>query len=154
MSVLEKVALLAIFETGFSLAKLNVTRWIIKAAFTGGELPLDTWFSWAFLTSLTWQQILGLLGIASMTLITFPLGVWLGSFKLGVSYPVQSIVKVFVTSAMFPLNIFVMHSLLQEFVINRMAVIGIGLVEAGSVLRAIAWWIIIQSQKGLMEIQI
>lgn len=111
--------------------KSNITRWIIRTFFTGGELPLAKWYTKEFLLALNIPRITGLIAIASFTAITFPLGIWIASFELNKSFPVSRLLGIGIYMATFPVNIYIMNQKLQEFTLTRNSVSGIILTEIG-----------------------
>ena len=149
MNNLIKLSFLVFLQTLIATIKLNITRWIIKNWFTVGELPLGKWYSWEFISNLNSYRIFGLMVIASFTLITFPLGIWIGSFKLGVSYPIINIIGASMQFIMFPLNIFIMNKILTEMVINKTTLIGIVIIEISKILTGVGCWFLYLGNEGL-----
>jgi hypothetical protein len=100
---------------------------------------------------LSWQQVLGLIIIASFTLITFPLGIWIGSFKLGISIAVSSMIAYAASFVTFPLNTFIMNKFVGEFVYNNTTYLGILLLEGTQVMGVLGWFLVYQGnvQGGL-----
>lgn len=140
MNVLIKLSILVVIQQILSVFKLNVTRWIIKSQFTKGELSLFKWYSWNFISALNVGKVLGLIIIASFTLITFPLGIWIASYKLGISYPIMNIMGAGINMITFPINILIMNRAIQEMAINKYTITGMGLVEISKIIIIIGCW--------------
>ncbi len=145
-----KLSILVFIQTIIATFKLNVTRWIIKNLFSRGEIPLGKWYSLEFLLSLNIPKILGLIIIASFTLITFPLGVWIASFKLGYSFPIMNMLGFAIQFITFPINIFIMNTILVEMAINNKTVFGIIIIEISKILGIIGCWLLYIGNKGVI----
>jgi len=147
-SLLIKLSILVVIQQLISVFKLNTTRFIIKNWFTKGEFPLFEWFKISFLLSINFKQIIGLIIIASFTLITFPLGIWIASYKLGISYPIMNIVGASIQMFTFPLNIYVMNKAINEMVLNKITLMGIGLIEASKIMIIFGCYLLYIGNRG------
>lgn len=116
--LLLKLSALVIVQQLIGIFKNNITRWLIKTFFTKGELVLNEWFTWSFISSLDFSRIGSLILIASFTLITFPLGIWISSYSVGHSYPIIRMIGIGTYIVTFPISIYIMVYRLQEMVIN------------------------------------
>lgn len=134
MNDVVKLSALVFSRTMIGISKLTVTRWIIKNWFTSGELPLGNWYSWGFISQLNYQRIFGLIVIASFTLVTFPIGVWLASFEMSKSFPIINMIGSTMNFITFPINIFFMNKILVEMAINKTTMFGIIIIELSKIL--------------------
>lgn len=131
-----------------ALAKNNSQRWIVREWFTKGEIPFLKWFQIDFLLHLSTQQILGLGIIAAFTFVTFPLGIWMGSFGIGKSYSIMNIVGAAVNLITFPLAIHAMVNVLGELELNRTTWIGIWLIVASKLIIMAGCWLMYIGNNG------
>ena len=114
------------------------TRYIIREWFKKGEL---TAFEFAFkVFHITPQQILGLLLIASFTLLTFPLGIWMGSFKMGDSYSITNMVGSILNLVTFPVTLYTMSRVMGELEFNSKTWLGVGLIVVSKLLIILGCW--------------
>ena len=132
------------------IVRTTSTRYIVKTQFTGGEFPLSQWFNLNFLTSLTIWQVLGLILIASFTLFTFPLGIWIGSFKLGLSEPIYAIITLSINLFVYPMNLLVINKAIGEMMFTNQTYLGLFIVEASQLIMALGFWFIYQGNQGLV----
>lgn len=128
--------------------KNNTTRYIIREWFTKGELQFWKWFNPNFLFNLSFKQIFGLAVIASFTLITFPLGIWLGSFSLAKSYPIINMVGAILNLTTFPITLYLMNNVLNEFEYNGKTALGIALIILSKLIIILGCWLM---YKGGLE---
>lgn len=140
MNEIMKLSILVFSRTMVSILKLNVTRWIIKNWFTAGELPLGKWYTWSFISQLNLQRLFGLGVIASFTLVTFPIGVWLASFEMSKSFPIINMIGGTMNFITFPINIFFMNKILVEMAINKTTMLGIIIIEISKILTVVGCW--------------
>jgi len=133
-----KLVGLFIIQTFITTFKTNITRFIIRNYFSKGEIPITKWFTLSFILSLNVSKVLGLIIIASFTLITFPLGIWIASFSVGKSYPVLRFMGGIVNLISLPLNIYMMNKVLNELPINKITVTGFILHEVAFIILLIS----------------
>lgn len=139
------VRLLQYFETIFHS---TVSRYLIKNFISGGgELHFLKWFSWTFLKSLDAKALLSLAGIASLTLISFPLGVWMGSFNTSVSFPITNLLNTAIGMFMIPFNIWTLSKTVNEMNFNSTVLTGVLIVEVASVIAVYGWYVIYTGSK-------
>jgi len=124
-----KLTLLIVAQQLIAIFKTNITRWLIKTFFTTGELPLAKWYTIEFIQALNLSRILSLGVIASFTLITFPLGLWVSSFNIGKSYPISRIIGTTTFMITFPVNLYLMAYKLRELPINPQTILGAIIIE-------------------------
>ncbi len=103
---------------------------------------MQSWFTLSFLSSLDLAKIISLIIIAGFTLLTFPIGIWIGSFGIGLSWSLSCIVNTVADIFITPLNIFVMKALVDEFQINSISISGIGLLEASKIVAIFGFYLI------------
>jgi hypothetical protein len=121
-----------------AIFKNTTTRYIIREWFRRGEL---TAFQFAFeVFNLTPKKVLGLGIIASFTLVTFPLGIWLASFKMGHSYPILGIVGASLNLVTFPFTLYTMSRVLGELEFNSKVWTGIGLIVLSKLIIILGLW--------------
>jgi hypothetical protein len=65
--------------------------------------------------------------IASFTVVTFPLGIWLSSFNMGESYPIMNIVTASINLVTFPITLSIMRNI-DNFQFNSKTLTGIALI--------------------------
>lgn len=135
-----KLTALILLQQLIAVFKTNITRWIIKTFFTAGELPLGKWYTWEFISAMNASRVFGLVAIASFTLITFPLGIWIASYKLNRSYPIIRIITGSVLMVSFPFNLYIMSQKIQEMPLNRDTLIGAGIIELSYLILVIGSW--------------
>ena len=139
-----KLTFLILLQQIIAVFKTNITRWIIKTFFTAGEMPIGKWYTWEFISALNTSRVFGLVAIASFTLITFPLGIWIASFKLNRSFPVIRIVTASVLMVSFPINLYIMSQKINEMPINQNTLIGAGIIELSYLILVIGSWYMYQ----------
>ena len=137
-----KIGGLVFLQNILAIVKINVTRFIIKTQFSNSEIPLSAWFSWNFIQTLNYSKFLGLGLIAVFTLVTFPLGVWIGSFKLGLALPIVNAVGLVTLMITDPLNLIVVNRTLNEMNPSSRTGLGIVLLEVGYCILILAWYFI------------
>jgi len=142
-----KLLIIAFLQQIIGLSKNTVTRWIVRELFTAGELPMAKWYTWEFLASLNKARVIGLLIIASFTLVTFPLGIWQSSFKIGWGYSMNRLVNSCFNLFLFPVNIYLMAVTLDEFQINNMTKLGIIGQTLGTVIMIISAYLMYQGNQ-------
>lgn len=146
-SNLVKLSVLTIVLRLVATFKNNITRWIIKNWFTSGELPLAKWYTWEFIQALNAQRVFGLIVIASFTLITFPLGMWIASFRASDSWAVQNIIGYIVGGLVLPVNLFIMNKYINEMQFNRTTILGGVIVEVGCLAFIVGSYLIYRGNK-------
>ncbi len=139
-----KLTFLILLQQVIAVFKQNITRWIIKTFFTAGEMPIGRWYTWEFISAMNMSRVFGLVAIASFTLITFPLGIWIASFKLNRSFPVIRIVTASVLMVSFPVNLYIMSQKINEMPINQTTLLGAGIIELSYLILAIGSWYMYQ----------
>jgi hypothetical protein len=122
-----------------AILKNNSTRYIIREWFSKGELTAMQFIT-KNLLHLSPKQFLGLGIIASFTMITFPLGIWLGSFKMGWSYPIMNIVTASLNLITFPITLYSMSKVMNELEFNNKTWIGIGIIVLSKLLIILGCW--------------
>lgn len=132
-SVILKFAFIIGLQQLVGILKQNYQRWAIRNI-SETEISLRRFFDPVFLGSLSWYQIVLVLGIAVFTFATFPLGVWLGSFKMGTSYPAMNMITGLVNIATFPFALYTMSRVLGELELNRTTLGGVFVIVAGKLL--------------------
>ena len=121
----QKLILIGLAQMLIGIIKSTSTRWIVRTLFTGGELPAAKWYTVEFISALNASRVGGLLLIASFTILTFPLGMWKGSFNIGFSYSFGRLYLSALSLIMFPVQIYIMKYQLNEFVLNKTTITGI-----------------------------
>ena len=147
-STLIKLSLLVLAQQIIGIAKHNSQRLIIREWFTKGELPFLQWFKIEFLLHLSGRQIFGLGVIAAFTLVTFPLGIWMGSFNIGKSYAVTNMVGTIVSLATLPVTLYTMAVVLKELKLNQTTWWGIGLIAVGQFVILGGCWLLYVGNNG------
>lgn len=142
-----KLGVLTLALKLIAVFKNNITRWIIKTVFTTGELPLSKWYTWEFIQALDITKIGSLAVIASFTLVTFPLGMWIASFRASDGWAVQNIVGYLVGAVTFPVNMFIMNKYINEMKINRLTITGALLVELACFTMVAGSWLVYRGNK-------
>lgn len=145
--LLLKLGGLVAFQQVVSMIRVIVTRFIIKTQFSASEVTLMSWFTWDFINSLSVGRVVGLGIIAGFTLITFPLGVWIGSFKLGLAIPVIYMVGFAASMLIDPLNLFVINKTLGEMNLSNKTLGGLLIVEIGYAIIIGGYWFIYSSNQ-------
>lgn len=141
-SLFRKICGILILQKIVALVKNNSTRWIIKNWFTSGELHFTKWYDWGFISNLNNQRIMGLIIIASFTAITFPIGIWLGSYKTSLTVPISLIFSTVISFFTFPLTLWTMHKVLDEFPINQTTITGALIIEASKFILLYGSWLL------------
>lgn len=133
-----------IFAAKFVISRLQlvVSRYLVKTHISPKEISFWHWFSPSFLKHLTVSQVLALLGIASFTLLTFPLGVWMGSFGAQLSFPLTGAFSTALGMIMIPVEMWLFHRSVGEIAFNTTTLIGLVLVEVASVIAVVGWIVI------------
>ena len=108
-----------------AILKSSTVRYIIREWFSSGELNILKFGTLVF--KITPQQILGLGIIASFTVLSFPLGVWMGSFKMGEAYAIRNLVGSMANLITLPFTLWTMKNL-NEFVFNNETKAGVGII--------------------------
>jgi hypothetical protein len=124
-----------------ALTKTQVKRYIIREWFSSGEFGFRKWFDPNFILNLSARQIIGLGLIASFTILLFPLGIWLGSFKMGTSYPLTNMIGAVVNLMTFPLALYSMSRVLNEIKFNAKTNLGIGLIVLSKLIIIAGCWL-------------
>lgn len=138
-----KVYLLLLLQIAFNRLKPLYDRFIVRDVITHGkELPMTKWFDINFWKSLSLSQFVGLGSLALFKLFTFPLGVWIGSFSLVVTYPMSNMFGNLAAILIHPIMLFIANKGLNEFVVNRTTMFGFGIVMFSLILGAIGWYLV------------
>jgi len=125
-----------------SIFQQNVTRYLIKTHISPKELPMWKWFSINFIKTLRLPQILSLMAIASFTLFTFPLGIWLQSFRAGTFLPLGYLFGAVVSLFAIPLSLWSLHKTVGEITFNHQTIVGLVIVELATLILVVGWWLI------------
>lgn len=137
------VYLLMIGQQAINRLKPLYDRFIIRDILSHGkELPATSWFTLAYWKALSLPQLIGVLSLAGFTAITFPLGVWVGSFSLVITYPFSHILGNLAALLIHPIMLFVANKGLNEFVVNKTTMTGFSIVMVSLVCGAIGWYMI------------
>lgn len=138
-----KILLLLIAQRLERVLQSTVSRYIIRNHLSDfKELPIWKLLSWSYVKSLTLSKLFGLGVIASFTLVSFPLGVWIGSFAINKYLPLSNAMAYSIEIFTVPLMLFVFNKFLSEMELNRSVLIGLGLVEVGYFVVAVGWFMI------------
>ena len=138
-----KVFLLMLFQSGLNRLKPLYDRFIVRDVLSHGkELPMTRWFDINFWKSLTPHQLLSLSSLAFWKVLTFPLGVWIGSFSLVLTYPLSNLIGNVMAIIIHPIMLFIAYKGLNEFVVNAKTITGFGVVIVSLVLGAFGWYLI------------
>lgn len=114
-----------------AIFKSSTVRYIIREWFSSGELNILKFGD--LVLKITPQQIMGLGIIASFTIISFPLGVWMGSFKMGEAYAIRNLVGSLVNLITLPFTLWTMRNL-NEFAFNNETKAGLGIIVLAKIL--------------------
>lgn len=114
-----------------AIFKSSTVRYIIREWFSKGELNVLKFGTLIF--KITPIQIAGLGIIASFTILSFPLGVWMGSFKMGEAYAIRNLVGSLVNLITLPFTLWTMKNL-NEFVFNNQTKAGLGIIVLAKIL--------------------
>lgn len=114
-----------------AIFKSSTVRYIIREWFSSGELNILKFGT--LILKINPQQILGLGIIASFTILSFPLGVWMGSFKMGEAYAIRNLVGSLVNLITLPFTLWTMKNL-NEFVFNNETKTGLGIIVIAKIL--------------------
>jgi len=146
-SLMIKIGAIVLAQHLLAIVKRNYTRWVIRQI-TPGELPAWRFFNPEFLLGLNWTQVFMLCSIAVFTIATFPLGIWLGSFKIGVSYSVFNMLTGIITLCSFPITLYIMSRVLEEFRFNNLTWLGIGAVTLGKIVIILGCYFMYLGNRG------
>jgi hypothetical protein len=135
----QKIILIMLSLQLTAILKNNTTRYIIREWFSKGELTAMQFIT-KNIFSLSMKQFLGLGIIACFTMITFPLGIWLGSFKMGWSYPVTNMITSTLNLVTFPITLYTMNKVLNEMEFNNKTWLGVGLIVVSKLLLIVGCW--------------
>jgi len=139
------VYVLMLLQQAINRLKPLYDRFIIRDILSHGkELPAGSWFNISFWRAMSLPQILGVLSLAAFTLVTFPLGIWVGSFSLVVTYPFGNMLGNLAALLIHPIMLFVANKGLNEFVVNRTTMLGFGIVMVSLAGGAIGWYLILK----------
>jgi len=134
---------LLIVQVVISMTNTVYTRWVIKNVISpGGQLPMTQWFSWNFIGHLSSYQFLGILGIFSFSIVTFPLGIWIMSYSAGMFIPMQAIIGGIMGIVTVPLDLYLISKTVGEITFNRTTMIGLGILETCQIVGIFAWCLI------------
>lgn len=135
--------ILIIIQTALNKLKPLYDRYIVRDILTkGAELPASKWFDLAYWKSLTVGQLAAVGSLAAFKIFTFPLGVWISSFSMVVTYPMTNLLGNIAALIMYPINIFILNNGLNEFVVNQKTMFGFALVMVGLSIGAAGWYLI------------
>ena len=135
------LTLLIFAQQLIAVFKQNITRYLIKTFFTEGRLPMARWYTMEFINSLNFQRVASLGVIAAFTAVTFPLGIWIASYRLNQSFPIIRIISGCVLMLSFPVNFYTMSKVLNEMPINRGTITGALIMEASYALLVFGSWV-------------
>jgi hypothetical protein len=138
MKIIYKIIGIMLLLQLVAVFKNTTTRYIIREWFSRGELS-----ALQFLRNVihfTPKQLTGLAIIASFTLITFPLGVWLGSFPMNKSYAITNIVTATMNLVTFPVTLYTMSRVLNELEFNSKVWTGISLIVLSKLIIILGLW--------------
>jgi hypothetical protein len=125
-----------------------ISRYLVKYHITQGlELPLWKLLSWDFIRNMTLKQILSILGIASFTVITFPLGVWLASFSSAMYIPIFGMFTAAINMLLIPVHLWGMNKAVKEISFSSTFMLGLLIIEIASVGMIAGWWFIWRAQQ-------
>jgi hypothetical protein len=85
--------------------------------------------------------------IASFTVVTFPLGIWLSSFKMQDSYAIMNIVTATINIVTFPVTLYMMKSI-DKFQFNARSISGIALIVLSKLIIICGLWFMYQGNKS------
>lgn len=120
-----------------------VSRYIVKHILSDmKELPMWKMLSWTYIRNLTLTQLAGLAVIASFTIITFPLGVWISSFSANKYYPLSAVFSHLIAIVLIPLNLFAFNKVVNEMKFTQTTFLGLLIIEVAMILGAIGWFLI------------
>lgn len=142
------LAILTLLQESVHLVQTNVTRYLIKNNISADEIPFWKWFSWEFIKQLGLKGFVSILVIAGFTLITFPMGIWIGSFSVGVSIPVMCIVGGIIGLVVTPLKFYTLSRTVHEITFNHYTILGLVIVEISSVIGIIGFYFIYLGNRG------
>lgn len=148
-AVFIKLTLLILAQQLVAVFKTNITRYLIKTFFTEGRLPMAKWYTLEFIQALNFSRVASLGIIASFTLITFPLGIWIASYRLNQSYPVIRIITGIVLMGSFPINFYTMSKVLNEMPINNQTIFGAAIIEISYLVLIAGSWIMYNGANGV-----
>jgi hypothetical protein len=146
MNKIYKIVLIVFLIQLVATFKNGTTRHIIKNWFTTGELSFFAWFQ-KYVWNLSVKQIFGLMIIASFTVVTFPLGIWLSSFKMQDSYAIMNIVTATINIVTFPVTLYMMKSI-DKFQFNARSISGIALIVLSKLIIICGLWFMYQGNKS------
>lgn len=144
MSVRVKTAFISFLQQLQSLFHMVYVRYIIKHLFPNKELGFNVWFNIGFWRNLSVLQFLSIVGLASFTLASFPLGMWLSSFSAGIFYPVSQMVSTVFGMTLIPFNLWMLHKTVGEITFNPSTNFGILLIELSGIISIFGWYMIYQ----------
>lgn len=143
-----KLLILLVVRQAESIFQDWTSRWIIKYHLSDGlELPIWKLLSWQFIRNLTLRQIASIAALASFTLFTFPMGVWIASFSAAVYFPLQCMFLVALSIITTPLQLWGFKQTVKEIVFNQTTINGLILIEISYVVCVVGWWFIYQGQQ-------
>jgi hypothetical protein len=121
-----------------------VDRWLIKNVLSenGTKIPMLKWFNWEYLTSRTLMQYLSLAFIASFTLVTFPLGIWIQSFEAWKYWHTQGIIVNILSIIFTPLTALGFWGTVHELKLTQTTIFGLAIVEFGFALCVVGWYFV------------
>jgi len=138
-----KILILLLVQRAENIIHTATSRYITREVLSGmKELPIWKLLSWTYIQNMTVQQIAGLGVIASFTLITFPVGVWLASFQIGKYYTLSASFSHIISMITIPLGLMFFNKTLGEMNFTRDTILGIVILEVAMILGAVGWYMI------------
>jgi hypothetical protein len=128
LNLFTKIMALAGLQYGLGIVANLLIRYAMKTGF-GEEVSAASWYSLSFLSSLPATTVLCIAAVFVINVSSFPISAWIGSFSLGLSWPVVSIVTVSAEALMIPLNLYVFKTLFNEMTFGTMTILGLGILE-------------------------
>ena len=139
-NIFTRIGFIVLLQQLVAIFKQNYQRWVIRTHLSEGELSIMKMLSTEFLSTLTVYQVVWLGSIALFTLATFPLGVWLGSFDIGASYPIMNIIGASINLLTFPVALYTMSHVLGELELNQSTWTGIALIIVSKLIIILGCW--------------
>jgi len=141
------VVVLSFLRAIVEVIRTTVTRYLIKTYISPSEIPMTRWFSTEFIKRIGLKGLSSLGVIASFTLVTFPLGIWISSFSAGMFLPLASIITGLIGMVTVPLKFYTMSKVVHEITFNRLTLLGLGLVEVGTIIGIVGFYLIYLGNK-------
>jgi len=132
----------------FNIFQVNATRYLVRVQFSSGEIPMMSWFQLETLRAMSFSQFLSLAAIASFTLVSFPLGIWISSFGAGMSYGLNNILITAIGMFTFPLQLWTLQQTVGEVIFNSQTKTGIAVLEVSSLIGVYGWWLVFSGNRS------